>query len=165
MCGQLLVSIVRMGEERMKKGVWHSDVQDRRDTSRLCLRWFKPKVWNVRSLELRDAKARGMDGEHWRLSTVVEGLHKWYKWQDNCELWLRIFLTRNNGVDSSIAINAAAGNLSGVRLMIGCPVGGSLAPKDAYQELVLDPWVKNANSKENFCTNLLQYICGGSCLF
>ena len=33
------------------------------------------------------------------------------------------------------------------------PVGGSLAPEDPYQELVLDTRVKNANSKEKFCTN------------
>ena len=33
------------------------------------------------------------------------------------------------------------------------PVGGSLTPEDPYQELVLDPGVKIANSKEKFCTN------------
>ena len=33
------------------------------------------------------------------------------------------------------------------------PVGGSLPPEDPYQELVLDPRVKNVKSKEKFCTN------------
>ena len=33
------------------------------------------------------------------------------------------------------------------------PVEDSLAPEDSYQELVLDPRVKNANSREKFCTN------------
>ena len=33
------------------------------------------------------------------------------------------------------------------------PVGGSLVPEDLHQELALDPGVKNANSKEKFCTN------------
>ena len=32
------------------------------------------------------------------------------------------------------------------------PVGGSLAPEDPFQELVLDPWLKNANSKKYFCS-------------
>ena len=33
------------------------------------------------------------------------------------------------------------------------PVGGSLAAEDPYELLMLDPGVKNANSKEKFCTN------------
>ena len=33
------------------------------------------------------------------------------------------------------------------------PVGGSLAPEDPYQELMLDPRVKNSISKKKVCTN------------